>query len=458
MNARAILVALAFGSAVGGCGTTVQPGSHRSPTFEPGIPSFVMDGVPFIENGRTGIDVAVNAPRATFVFAMRDSGYVAPVEVLVRVLDRRGRRVVLEESWTDTLRAPDFEATQVFDLWNWNGRVEVPPGRYLLEVALESLESGGRDTRRQRVEVVNPAVPEPTLFGIRMIVRRDEAFGPFAGMHLPAGYDSLRAAVELIGARNGMEVEMRLLEHPRDTSFAVAPYYFSPSGWRLERIGIDYRRSEAIQRTIRRLEDPVEQLSIEFSLPPLPEGAYEVVVTMRVGEEELATARREFVVMPESFPRISTIDQMIEALSYIARRNEFEEIREPDDPAERRARFDAFWGSLIPNRQEATQVMQAYYSRVEEANVLFSTYKEGWKTDRGMVYIVHGAPVYRQVEPRREIWRYSYGSTMLPDFIFERYIAPELHPAFDNFILQRTPEMEPLWERAVERWREGRAE
>ena len=47
---------------------------------------------------------------------------------------------------------------------------------------------------------------------------------------------------------------------------------------------------------------------------------------------------------------------------------------------------------------------------------------------------------------------------MLPDYIFERVTAPRLNAAFENFTLQRGPQMEIIWERYVERWREGRTE
>lgn len=446
---------------LGGCQTfmpVVEPGENQSVSFEPGVPNFVLDAIPFLEESTAGIEIALNAPRSTFVYAAIDSAYVAPVEIIARVMDRRARRVHLEQSWTDTLRAATFEATQTFDLWTWSARVPIDPGSYVLEVDVISVESGGRGERRQRVEVMDPAADAPSLFGVRMLVRRDTSFTPFAGLHLPAGYDSLRAAVELIRAVDGMEVELLLIRHPRDTTAAVAPYYYAPSGWRLERIGIDYDKGTVLQRTVRRLVDPLERLSLQFSLPPLEEGAYEIRIEMRnPGGETVSELGREFMVMPPDFPRITSLDQMIEALIYIARRREFEDIRRAEDPVERRARFDAFWANLIPNRREATNVMQSYYSRIEEANVLFSNYKEGWKTDRGMVYVVVGPPVYRQVEPRREVWRYSYDTTLVPDYIFNRVIATRLNAAFDNFILFRAPEMERLWERYVERWREGRA-
>src|SRR5690606_12324479 len=129
-----------------------------------------------------------------------------------------------------------------------------------LEVDVISVESGGRGERRQRVEVVDPATDAPSLFGVRVLVRRDSAFTPFAGLHLPAGYDSLRAAVELIRAVDGMEVELVLLRHPGGTTAAVWPHYYAPSGWRLERIGIDYDKRTVLQRTVRRLVDPLERL------------------------------------------------------------------------------------------------------------------------------------------------------------------------------------------------------
>ena len=68
---------------------------------------------------------------------------------------------------------------------------------------------------------------------------------------------------------------------------------------------------------------------------------------------------------------------------------------------------DRFWLSNIKNTTKALQVIELYYERVEEANKQFSNYKEGWKTDMGMMYILFGPPWYIENTLEQQIWRYS---------------------------------------------------
>ena len=154
------------------------------------------------------------------------------------------------------------------------------------------------------------------------------------------------------------------------------------------------------------------------------------------------------------------MDDLIAPLAYIASARELEFLEAGASPAERRRRFDAFWGSLFNDRNTATDVLRRYYERVEEANLLFTTYKEGWKTDRGMAYVVLGPPEFVETTPLAETWHYAYGSgDARSSLVFERasYYEARARPAFESWVLARTAAYEPAWRRAVRRWRGGLA-
>jgi len=156
------------------------------------------------------------------------------------------------------------------------------------------------------------------------------------------------------------------------------------------------------------------------------------------------------------FPRLTTLDELIDALAYIAYDRELAYIRAAPTPHEKKRRFDAFWGSLVQNRQVAANLLKLYYSRVEEANLFFTTYKEGWKTDQGMVYIVMGPPVVVEHFFDTEVWYYSYADRdPLNTFTFERARPYGANALFRNYFLRRRPIYEQMWIRAVERWRSG---
>src|SRR5690606_38240941 len=128
-------------------------------------------------------------------------------------------------------------------------------------------------------------------------------------------------------------------------------------------------------------------------LPELPRGLYRIEAQTE-GDPGVDPLRqgRFLVVTSPGFPRVQTLDEMVDALGYIAYEREVGRIREGTTAAERLQRFDAFWGSLVRQRSVATNLIETYYARIEEANLLYSSYKEGWKTDRGMVYVLLGPP------------------------------------------------------------------
>jgi hypothetical protein len=81
--------------------------------------------------------------------------------------------------------------------------------------------------------------------------------------------------------------------------------------------------------------------------------------------------------------------------------------------------------------------MEEYYRRIEFANTNFTSYIEGWRTDRGMVYITLGPPNDIERHPFEseskpyEIWSYYRYNR---EFVFVDYsgfgdyrlIAPSL--------------------------------
>ena len=55
--------------------------------------------------------------------------------------------------------------------------------------------------------------------------------------------------------------------------------------------------------------------------------------------------------------------------------------------------FYNLWKAMDPTpKTEFNELMDEYYRRVSYANENFEGWKEGWETDRGMIYILFGPP------------------------------------------------------------------
>ena len=106
--------------------------------------------------------------------------------------------------------------------------------------------------------------------------------------------------------------------------------------------------------------------------------------------------------------------------------------------AEQKQYFEKFWAEVDPNPETAkNELMDEYYKRLSYANRTFSTMSvEGWKTDRGRIFVKFGQPDDIERHPFEtnsepyEIWRY-YSVRKVFLFIdrlgFGEYI---LHPSY----------------------------
>jgi len=148
------------------------------------------------------------------------------------------------------------------------------------------------------------------------------------------------------------------------------------------------------------------------------------------------------------FPKISMHLQMLEALRYITSSAEYRQLSLYEDP---KTAVDSFWLANAGHEDRALELIRNYYSRVENANKLYTSYTEGWKTDRGMIYIVVGKPdlVFRSFE--QEVWIYGeYDDPGALRFYFDKIT----NPFSDNdYMLVRDPEYKMIWFQYVQNWR-----
>ncbi|MCF8302513.1 MAG: GWxTD domain-containing protein [Bacteroidales bacterium] len=150
----------------------------------------------------------------------------------------------------------------------------------------------------------------------------------------------------------------------------------------------------------------------------------------------------------EGYPNVNTSHQMAEALRYITKQEEYEELMSYEEP---KVAVDSFWLNIAGTPGRAMVLLKKYYHRVEDANRLFPSIREGWKTERGMMYIIFGLPnaVFRRDDFER--WVYGIpGSLEAKKFDFIRVDNP-FTP--DYYLIDRSPGYENLWFNAVEQWR-----
>ena len=151
------------------------------------------------------------------------------------------------------------------------------------------------------------------------------------------------------------------------------------------------------------------------------------------------------------FPNLTTANQLLEPLRYLTTKEEYSGIMSSVD---KRKAIDAYWLKLAGSKERARFLIKNYYNRVQISNQFFTSYLEGWKTDRGLVYIIFGTPDGIYKSTNSEVWTYSgnnYASAL--GFTFNKIPNPFSE---NDYVLVRKVEYQFEWYKAVETWRKGR--
>lgn len=153
----------------------------------------------------------------------------------------------------------------------------------------------------------------------------------------------------------------------------------------------------------------------------------------------------------KAYPGVSDIGEMINCTRYIMNKVEFENCKNATD---QKLCIDNFWLTIGGSNERAKELLRKYYNRVTEANKAYTSYTQGWKTDRGMIFVNFGDPVNLYRSKSEEIWIYGPETDANSlKFIFKK----TENPFSDNdYILQRSYIYQAPWFDMVDYWRQGR--
>lgn len=151
----------------------------------------------------------------------------------------------------------------------------------------------------------------------------------------------------------------------------------------------------------------------------------------------------------DDYPKYATLESLADPLVYICTKQEFEKLKLAKGD---KKLFDKTILSITGSTERAKIFIRNYFRRVELANTYFTSYKEGWKNDRGMIYIIFGLPeeVFKFAD--REIWDYKINGKKV------RFQFMKLPTIFDpdNYVLIREKKYAQTWFQTIDLWRKAR--
>lgn len=430
--------------------------------YRPGFPELRTAATAYINtDNKPMLNITGELVKGSLIYANENDQYQAQftVEITIKENTETGN-VLIRENFTDVISSNSNDIVNSQDIYLFENEFEVDPGELLVEISLTDNQSSKQTLRRNTVTVPSPGTNTSAITNVSLLTRNsnveDSEFNQATTYDVPSRMDSLRFRFQAINrdSENGLNVEMRLLRFESDTSIARPMNYsdYSPSS--IQRIGIDYDDFEIVQSSVRTLTQP-GNVVIEYNFKDLERGNYRLEVSSGEDEDRIYKAI-EFGVKSPNYPSIKTPKELARPLAYLMTEKEYEQLMAIEDPTKLKNAIDRFWLSNVQNSNKAREVISLYYERVEEANKQFSNFKEGWKTDTGMMYILFGPPMYVNTYTDQMVWSYSYNrEDPETNFIFDRPKLNNKFYPFDNYVLRRSNYYYNVQRRQVERWLSG---
>jgi GWxTD domain-containing protein len=165
-------------------------------------------------------------------------------------------------------------------------------------------------------------------------------------------------------------------------------------------------------------------------------------------QSDTASARGVCLLVADgSYPKYTRVASLAPPLIYISTDEEFVKLSAANAD---KTSFDKVILEITGDKDRARNLFRSYFQRVEQANRYFTDYKEGWKTDRGMLYVIYGKPDEVSRTATGETWYYQGRKTK---FEFKKS-GSVFNP--ENFKLERDNKYMPEWFSMVDLWRKSR--
>ena len=446
-----------------GCATTKDPNVERGTDYQyrEGYPELRIAAIGLLdENDNALINVTAEVVYGSLIYVTDNDVSKANVVLEIRASQVDGSASYqFREAYEISMEPGTHQMNQ--DVFTIIEDLEVEPGEYDVNFSLTDLASDKTVNRRTSAQIPDPESPVVNLTTVRLSAKdldsNEAIFVPITTYNVPSRVDSLKFDFQVTNndVDEPLTVETRLLKFRADSTPASPMHFnnYSPSS--IQYRGIDYRDEEEIDSNVRLLDDPGSVL-IEFKYATLERGNYRFEVEIIDQDGETQYRARDFSIKSENFPNLFTPRELAEPLAYLMNRREYERLMEIQDPDSLKEAIDRFWLTNVGSQSRAKSVINLYYDRVEQANKYFTNFKEGWKTDMGMMYILFGPPWYVDSRLNSVRWSYSYNSAdPYYNFYFERTRTPNRYYPFDNYLLQRSGDYFNRQYQQVQLWLTG---
>lgn len=345
--------------------------------------------------GMTRVDVYIQVPYKSLQFIKTGQGFTAKYSVVVSVFDESKEKLIVEKTWNETINVIDFAQTTSRLNYNIGFRsFDLKPGNYFFRTAVIDNDSKKevKSENNFTVRALNPTLDMSDILLVTKSENRNNQVMPNITRNVTLSVNGLQFFYEIYSAdslMNIVSVDYEIID--RESK-------------------VVYKKS--VTKEVYQGKNQIVESINDFQLDL---GTYILRVTLKDKNfVTVSTLNKSFFSRWVGVPgNVTDLDKAISQMVYIATPDELNKLKDSKNNEEKLRNFLEFWKKKDPSpNNEENEVFNEYFRRVAYANDNFSNYNEGWRTDRGMVYIILGAPNNIDRHPFEydskpyEIWEY----------------------------------------------------
>jgi len=343
---------------------------------------------------QTRVDVFIQVPYNEIQFVKTEKGFAAGYSVTISVFNEDKSTLLSEKTFNEKIEIKNFEQTISGSNFNLSLRSFIlSSGTYLIRTEIEDKDSRKTSSSENKFEVRDftgsSGISDMMLVAKKTVVDGSNKILPNVSRNVLTKKEGIPLFFEVYKNQPGdVKINFKIFENEN-------------------RI---YDSTE-----VKKIDSGTTQ--IFFTIKELELGLGNYIIQLAVVDADdkiIGTIRKSFLSRWPGVPSsIKDLNKAIKQLVYIATEDEIEKIEETENRDEKVKEYLNFWKKKDPTPQtEDNPIFDEYYRRVFYANEKFSHYIEGWKTDRGMVFIILGPPNNVDRHPFEfntkpyEVWEY----------------------------------------------------
>ena len=357
---------------------------------------YYQDFLNFADGNKSRLDIFIQVPLKEIQFVKSENGYEGGYSVTVTLYEEDKTTLVQEKVWNESIKIESFNYISSRENFNLSHRSFVLPSKkYYIRTVVTDKDSRQEFSSENFYTVkdfsIKPSMSDIMLISNKTVVNGNNKIVP-------------NVSRNITDSENGIEI---FYEVYSDSAETIELEYIISNDADEDVIYSETKEQE--------LKAGTTQIFYTFLDSALSLGTYHLSVYTKEagGDSVLGTTKKFFSRLAGLPSNIVDIDKAIAQMVYIASPEEINNMEDGKDEKERTKRFLVFWKGKDPSPgNEQNEVFEEYFRRIDYCNKNFSQYMEGWKTDRGMVYIILGSPNNIDRHPFEydskpyEVWQY----------------------------------------------------